>query len=305
MYEEKNKRIKRLLTVLSILLTLLILLVSIKIGDNWDSIYKFFGISNHENATIETDIIRFIDVGQGDSIFIYSNGRTALIDTGTPQYSENLVDKLEKFDIDYIDVVILSHFHQDHVGGCEEIAENFEVKNLVFPNALTKEWDAYEYAEALKKQVISDNGNIYYACQGMCISVGDFELTILGSYPDDDQNNYSLYIMAKCHNKKILLTGDATSDAEERIIEDNIKLKCDILKVSHHGSSGATSSDFLDELECKYAVISVGAGNSYNHPTSALLNRLEDADCTIYRTDLKGDITVDLTDGEIDFTTQW
>ena len=139
--------------------------------------------------------------------------------------------------------------------------------------------------------------------------VGELELKLLGpigTFSSSDNNNPSVVIMARWGNNKVLLTGDAETKAEERLIEEYASaLKCDVLKVGHHGSHSSTwESGLLDYAKPTYATISCGVDNKYNHPHTEAIDELEEHNVTIYRTDINGSILV-TTDGEkITITTE-
>ena len=110
--------------------------------------------------------------------------------------------------------------------------------------------------------------------------------------------------MVEIDEVKFLFTGDAETKAEKYILEQNLKLDCDVLKVSHHGSNTSSSKEFLDATTPEYAVISVGEGNMYNHPHNVTLEKLKQANAKIYRTDKQGDITFNVDDREIKIITE-
>ena len=136
---------------------------------------------------------------------------------------------------------------------------------------------------------------------GETIMVGELELRMLGpigEFSSNDNNNPSVVIMARWGNTKVLFTGDAETEAEERIIERfGNELKCDVLKVGHHGSSSSTwESGLLDYAKPTYGIISCGVGNKYGHPHTETLDALEEYNVPVYRTDIDGTIVL-VSDG--------
>ncbi len=248
------------------------------------------------------DFIKFMDVGQGDSALIYSNGYSAVIDMGVPDCAPDIYNDLSKCNIKEIDAVVISHLHSDHIGGLERVAANYTVKNLIMPEILTSSIAAATNSSKL----ITGYGSAFYnAVAGMNFKLGEFEITVLGYLSDKkNENNRSLFTMAEIDGVKFLFTGDAEAKAEKHILEQKLKLDCDVLKVSHHGSNTGSSNEFLAATTPEYAVISVGKDNMYNHPHSVILGRLKQANAKIYRTDMQGDITFNVDDGEIEIITE-
>ena len=212
--------------------------------------------------------VSFINVGQGDSTLIRDRNKTYLIDTGGLTYTDlatnNLIPFFKKNRIYSIDAVILTHYDFDHYGALESLKENFNIK------------DIYDYNN------FNEFKNKY-----------DLKIENLNNYSETwtDENNRSLVLHLDLNNKYFLFMGDASKDIEKNIIEDYKNLKVDYLKVSHHGSSSATSLDFLKSISPKEAIISVGKNNFYGHPNKEVLKNLEICNIKIRRTDLEGTIT--------------
>lgn len=265
--------------------TLLIIFFAKDGGAALNDVYHFFGVFP-EQAT--EDFVRFIDVGQGDSILISSNGYNALVDTGPPESQDALLADMQEALVDEIDVLLITHLHNDHTGGIEAVCKNYYIDNLIAPDLEKK---SNNDADIAKQTVLSQGGEVYTAKVGMNFILGDFEITVLGYYPDmEDENNRSVVVMAKIGEYKFLLTGDAQAKTESRLLLDGITLDCDILKAGHHGSKTSTSEKFLEAASPQFSVISVGEGNKYNHPSDSVLEDLEE-DSTVLRTDENGTVT--------------
>lgn len=254
-------------------------------------------------ADSEADIVSFLDVGQGDSILIRSNGYNALIDFGNrSDYGFSLANKLTKQGVKELHCVIASHYDQDHVGGCAEVLQAIKVHNIVLPELSDRD---DESDENLYYNLQASKSTVYTAKPGMIINIGDFELTVIGYYSDEtDTNDRSIIVMADIDGIKFLFTGDAGKDVEERLIEDRVKLDCDVYKVSHHGSKNSSSKEFVEALSPEYAVISAGENNRYGHPHQEVLDILEDVNAKIYRTDVSGDITFSVENSKLSVVTQ-
>ena len=245
------------------------------------------------------DFVKVINVGQADCMLVYSNGCSLLIDAGLPASAEDICLELEACGIKSVDAVIITHLHDDHAGGLEEIAKRHKIDNLIIPELFSGE-EAALGAEGAKRTIAEDGGRIYTAVQGMNLEIGEFEITVLAYYGDmSDENDRSVIAMAEIDGLKFLFTGDAGDKAEKKLIDEGINVDCDVLKVGHHGSSGSSSDAFLNAASPEYAAISVGENNIYSHPSGEITSALEAAGAEIYRTDTDGDITFFVGNGRI------
>jgi competence protein ComEC len=256
-----------------------------------------------------------LDVGQGDSLLVVSpHGKTILIDgggafRGFPGREEhNGIDPGEEAVSPYLwsrgfqklDVVALTHAHQDHIGGLTAILENFHVGTLWIGREVTSAALANLENLAREKKI-----TIVYEKSGSAFSWDSVETQFLwpeispqevGPAP---KNNDSLVLRLKYGERSIMLPGDAEKQAENSILSDNSEaaLRADVLKVGHHGSKNSTMPGFLAAVHPRVAVISAGEDNPYGHPNPELLERLETAGVLILRTDTDGAVPV-LTDGK-------
>lgn len=246
--------------------------------------------------------VHFIDVGQGDSLLVRTGDKSMLIDTGTYDYKDKLEDYLRGFGIDKLDIAIATHPHADHIGSMANIINEFKPDKVLLPDAITTT-TAYEKM----LDAIAANSKAEFVKEGYTFTLGEANITIVAPYDGeyDDLNEYSVVCRLDYGNTSFLLTGDCESSEEEKILAAGYDIDCDVLKVGHHGSDTSTSKEFLQAVSPNIAVIEVGAGNDYGHPTDEVLNRLKAAGCEdIYRTDINGTI-VATTDGtSIDWHTE-
>ena len=234
----------------------------------------------------------FLDVGQGDSILIQKGTKQILIDGGPSGKTElaKLGNYLPYFDRE-IELVIATHPDRDHIGGLVDVARNYKIGKVIATGAekdtaIFKEWkdllafNKIETLEAMRKDEISFGGAI------LKIVSPDSPV----DFAAGDANNKSIVARLDCENNSFLFTGDIESPAEKEILASGENIDADFLKVAHHGSKYSTSAEFLDAANPNEAVISVGADNSYGHPTEAVLDALEKRNVRIFRTDENGDI---------------
>ena len=245
--------------------------------------------------------VHFVDVGQADAAILQCEDDTMIIDGGNVADSSLIVAYLKKLNIEHIDYMICTHAHEDHVGGLSAPLSVMPVGAVYAPVA---ESDSKAY-QTFKQKVTDQNSEIMHPVNYERLSLGSAKVEILASPTSENNlNNTSIILKVTHGNKSFLFTGDAEREEEQNVINTGYDLSADVLKVGHHGSDTSTSYPFLREIMPEYAVISVGKGNSYGHPTEAVLSRLRDADVKVYRTDLQGDIIMS-SDGEnITVTTQ-
>lgn len=263
-------------------------------------LYANYGIPDQSNEAANGDCyVDFIDCGQGDSALIVSEGAVTLIDASTGDDAEKVVEHLKERGVQKIDHFVLSHPHEDHIGGAEAVLDAFEVGEIymsrptegtepttsVYLNLLKK-------IKALGKSVNTMEVNDTFECGAVTFAV----LGPVKAY--EDLNDQSVVLQARIGKVSFLFTGDQEASAEKDLVAQyGDALKSTVLKVGHHGSSGSSSKVFLQAVSPEYAVISCGADNSYGHPHQEAIDRLENQEITYYRTDTQGTITI-TTDGE-------
>ncbi len=233
--------------------------------------------------------VHFIDVGQGDAALILCDNKSMLIDGGKAQVSDIIYTYLKKQNITHLDYLVCSHADADHVGGLSGALSAVSVDTVYAPKT---EADTKTY-QNFKRKVQEQNLEIQHPEHGSSFDFGSSTVKVLAPVYEDenDRNNSSIVLKIIYGSTSFLFTGDAEDKSEKAMIEQGYDLSADVLKVSHHGSAGATSYRFLREVLPEYAIISVGK-NNYGHPTEKVLSLLRDAETKVYRTDLQGDIIV-------------
>jgi len=247
----------------------------------------------------EGDIrIHFIDVGQGDAILIESGSHAVLVDGGpSPRLAnENILPHIRSLGITRLDYVISTHPHLDHIGGLPTIMDYLDVGHVLMPNA-THTTRAFEnFLDAI------DNNNIpepTIPYRGQWFSAGAINFQVVSPGEGDFTNNFnngSIVIRMDHGSTSVLLTADAEIPAERSMLESDVNLNADLMLAGHHGSRTSSSQDFVDAINPRYAVISVGEGNRYNHPNQEVLDTFSERNVTVYRTDQLGTI-IFITDG--------
>jgi len=255
----------------------------------------FIGLLFMANTAYAELAIHFLDVGQGDAAIVLCDGAAMMIDGGESKYSQFIYSYLRKtLGLEYLDVMIASHPHADHVGGLSA-ALNACIVGVLYTSETdypTKAWNnVMKYAEAQGTPVV-------IPMPGDIFDLGGAEVEILGPlWYSNNTNDLSLIMRITYGNTSFLFTGDAEWDEEHDLVDAGVDLKADVLKVCHHGSNSSSTYVFLRAVAPKYAVISAGGDNQYGHPTEEALGRLADVGAEVYRTDEQGTI-VCVSDGE-------
>ena len=230
-----------------------------------------------------------LDVGQGQSVALVSQGRTALVDCGGSGWENGgdvAADYFQSRGVTRLDTLILTHFHADHTNGVEQLLERMEVGLLVAPDV---EEESPE-RQALLSKAAEHGTQILLLDENAWLELGQARIQIYRPMGDGGGNEEGLALLVSADTFNALLTGDMNTTLEERLVKYGALPDVDVLIAGHHGSKYASSDRLLEAVRPEYAVLSVG-DNSYGHPAPEALARLEAAGCDIYRTDWMGTIT--------------
>lgn len=228
--------------------------------------------------------VYYFDVGQGDSILIQTpKGENILIDGGNNDKGDDVVRYLKTLHVTDLTAVIATHPDADHIGGLDTVLQNVVVKSVYTPK-VTHSTQTYEdFLEAVKQEGLK----LKEAKAGVTLGLTGAAAKFVGPVKSygNEMNDWSAVVKVTFGSNSFLFTGDAPIRSEEDMIAAGEDLRADVLKVGHHGAHTSTSQSFLSAVKPKYAIISVGKGNRYGHPTDEILNRLKQNGIKIYRTD--------------------
>ena len=263
-------------------------------------IFSHFGgrIFNKTEDRAESGIlaVHFQDVGNADSVFIQlPDGKIALIDGAERENAKDIIDYIESLGTTKIDYLIATHPHSDHIGGLAEIIDALDVSMVFMPDAVHTTSEFEDMINSIEKKNIpvtkAEDKLVLFEGEGYkaeCLSPS-------GEY--DNLNDYSIVLKLTYKNKSFLFMGDAEKTVEKELVENyGYALRSDVLKVGHHGSDTSSCKEFLEAVNPKIGVISVGKGNDYGHPHKEVIKRLERYGIEILRTDKTGTVVLK-TDG--------
>lgn len=319
MTKTKDKKLKFTKPRIIIFSIILIILLSTIFFANNIELYVNYKTNNFYTNMESSLKVHYIDVGQGDcSVIELPDGKVFLIDAGTEESKENIVNYLNTFvlkDSNKIDYFLLTHPHDDHIGGANFIFDNYEVETILRPKVYSNSESVLkEYGDlpvqdtkiyenvisAIKKETFNNcPSNVYFSSAFFKIETEMYKIEFLSPNENsyNNLNNYSPIILLTANNNKFLFTGDAEDEIEREVLNSYSGfleyLDVDVIKIGHHGSNTSSTSEFLNIVKPEYAVISVGKNNEYNNPSNEVLTRIEESGVNknnIKRTDLLGNI---------------
>jgi len=296
----KSKTLKKAIAIVAAVLLILLSPISTVIFDGIEElVFNLTGSAFSMKIQLEDGeaMVAVLDVGQAESIFIKDGDISVLIDAGDTRSEEKIVKFLKANGIKKLDYLINTHPHADHIGGMRKVIESFEVGNVIFPEVPKKLIPTNELYTNLLKTMEKEGTPLRIAKRNEEIPLGNGMLEVIYTGPADNLNDCSTVMIYRFEETSFMLTGDIEKAAEREILSYKTDLGCNVLKLGHHGSSTSTGKKFLDAVNPEYAVTSVGADNSYNHPHKEVIGLLRDKGIQLYRTDNDGDV-VFVTNGE-------
>lgn len=262
--------------------------------------FLFLPPSFSANILPDTDgklIIHFIDVGQGDASFIlFPDGSNMLVDAGSPSSGPRLAEYLKNLNVGTINRLILTHPHDDHIGGVFSLLSAFEIERFYDNGFSNFESDLYHnYVKAVR-----ENLSKYAILQaGESMTSHAVKIAVLNPLlpPTGNINDDSVVLRLTYNNINILFAGDTGVLGELRLLKAASDLKSQVLKAAHHGADDTLTRGFIEAVKPETAIVSVARINRYAQPHQSILERLSERKIRIYRTDLNGHIILE-TDGK-------
>ena len=257
-------------------------------------------IHYNKNMIFKSTYLLALDVGQGDSFLFHSNNNTFLVDTGGSFYDDNNVNStkvsnvLKSLGIRKIDYIFITHGDIDHIGYCRSLLDDFRIGKVYF-NANKYNNNELNLQKFLKKREIE-----YEKISKMKFMMGKFSIYAL-SIDFDNENDSSIMLAINVEKLKLLFMGDGGKTLENYLLRNAVLGNVDILKVGHHGSKTSSSKEFINEINPKYSIISVGKNNRYGHPNKEVLENLSKS--KIYRTDQDGSIMFKIKNNKLKIET--
>ncbi|GAA0739465.1 MBL fold metallo-hydrolase [Clostridium oceanicum] len=249
------------------------------------SILNTIDTSNMNAFTNSNGIeVNFLDVGQSDCTLIKSNDKNYMIDSGREEYSDKIINYTQLSRVKKIDEFILTHYHDDHYGGLEELLKNNKIKKILLPDYDSKEKN--KVLSIIKKY----NVEIKFIKRGWKEKSKKIYLEAIGPLKKyDNENDNSIVLYGKIDSVRYIFSGDCEKRAEKDMINNKVLKKCDILKVPHHGLNTSTTEEFLKITKPKIAIINC---DGIYTPQNKVIDRLKNKGVNIIQTSECGDIVI-------------
>lgn len=320
---KKRRKIYLILTGIAVVIAILVgIFCRFYPAESWKYYVKLPDVSKRKAGELR---MHFLDVGQGDCTIIeFPDGKSMIIDggDGSEDTAKTVLRYANALKIKKFDFMVLTHAHADHVGALDTVLKYIGAKTVYCPkiNDYSVNPEYADFCICLEKssatKVYTEIG-LYYCSEGeysyrfAFLSPHKIENPSCeynevndGVFGETEMNDTSAVLLIEYQGRRALFCGDASSNIEEKLMRSDrfegwksgeltdLHLKADILKVSHHGSSSATSEEFIAYLEVETAIISCGKYNTYGHPHDETLTRLLEANVNVLRTDKKGNILI-------------
>lgn len=306
----RKTKVYKIRTWLSRLVSLIILIVLLLLGKSYWETHDYDSFIRNalgnqvendivvndikQTNTIETEAVTagnlrvyYLDVGQADSILVMDKDMTMLIDAGTNEAGETVVNFLKDKGITKIDYLVGTHPHEDHIGGLDDVIDNFDIGTIYMPKMQT----TTKTFEDVLDSIANKNLQVTTPVVGDTFSLIDAKCTIMAVDTQDTEDNLnlsSIVIRMTYGGNSFLFMGDAEAEVEEA----RSWQPADVLKVGHHGSKTSSSQSFIYQVMPSIAIIQVGKDNSYNLPNQETIDKLNAIGAKVYRTDESRNILV-------------
>lgn len=246
------------------------------------------------------DTVSFISVGQANSTLISSGDKYCLIDMGeTFDGHIGVVDYLHKAGVKELELVVVTHFHNDHTSELLDVLDSFKVKNIVMPNLSPQNVPTADYFKAFLNKVKKKNINLKPAVKGDEYKIGNGTLKIIAdTYNDLTVNDTSVAVLFTQGDFTFLSTGDGEAEYEKRLLSD-FSSRVTLFAAGHHGSSTSNTQEFMQTIHPQFVAISAGNENEYGHPHREVKQRLEDMGIPYAITGEKGTIVYSITENKL------
>ena len=232
---------------------------------------------NKSNTAVNNVEIHFINTGNSDSILIKDGNKAALIDGGENDDENRVVSYLRSQNVDELKYVIATHPDADHIGGLDAVVNEIKVDNVYVSNGDANTKTYADFITAMANKGLSASVPLLHSK----FKLDKSEFEVLSVANQNDPNNNSIVLEYRNGKDKMLFMGDAGREIEKTL---------DLIKIGHHGSSNSSDPSFISSINPKYAVITCGENNRYNHPDKETMDTLKDENIKVYRTDECGDI---------------